>query len=537
MKRTIFLLSLISLILSENANAQGHPNILLVIADDLGVDHSNGYHEPQVRPTTPTLDSLRSVGITFENAFATPLCAPTRAAIMSGKYGVANGVTRLMVGLDTSNTSIFKELANQTNSAYADAVIGKWHLSPQPIDNNHPVKHGVDYFMGPIGGAVDDYFLWDKVENGIETQEDTYATTAFTDASIDWIQNQTKPWFLWQTHIAPHNPLHVPPANMFSISGTNTDLRQFVAMIESLDFELNRLLKSLSPAERDNTVVIFIGDNGTPLNLLRDYPNRHGKGSLYQGGIRVPFIVAGKGISRKGERESALVHLLDIYATILEIAGVNLPGGIYNSLSFKHLLTGETGAKRNYNYSEIEGVLGGSGYTIRDQQYKLIKLDNDVEEMYDLITDSLEFNNLLLEPLTADQQNVKTDLEAEAQAIRTNFWTCRDHIQNGDEAGIDCGGSFCTPCSSGTIELNSIDFKVFPNPADEFVVIQILGLATHNHQVKVFDISGKQVAKAEILLGNTMCRIDTRTFYSGEYFTQISDGVNMGVAKFMITKE
>lgn len=531
----IFLLLLSLFLLSENAIAQDHPNILLVIADDLGVDHSNGYHEPEVRPITPTLDSLRGIGITFENGIAAPVCSPTRAAIMSGKYGIANGVTQLMVNFDTTNTSIFKELANQTNDAYADAVIGKWHLSARPIDNNHPEKHGIDYFMGPIGGAVQDYFSWNKVENGVTSREETYATTAFTDASIDWIQNQTKPWFLWQGHIAPHTPFHVPPPGMFSIDDTSTDLGQFVAMIESLDFELNRLLNSLSQADRDNTVVIYIGDNGTPNNVLRDYPNQTGKGSLYQGGIRVPFIVAGKGISRKGERETALVHVLDIYATILELAGADLPGGIYNSLSFKHLLAGEAGATRSYNYGELEGNFGTPGYTLRDEQYKIIKFNNGSEEMYDLLNDSLELNNLLL-TLTPDLQAIKTDLETEAQTIRTNFWTCRDHIQNGDEEGIDCGGSFCAPCSSSVEETAEGHFKVFPNPSEGLMTIQLNAPAAYETSLKIISLSGKIMHSTKVEKGETVVYFDNSNFANGMYLAQLSIDNQLFTNKFFINK-
>ncbi|MGB1207481.1 MAG: sulfatase-like hydrolase/transferase [Chitinophagales bacterium] len=110
-----------------------HPNILLIIADDLGVDVFNGYHQNNLMATIPTLDSLRNVGIKFESTWATPQCAPSRAAIMSGKYGINNDVMKAPGNLDTIHTSIFKELSAQTNNLYSGAVIGKWHIS-QPND-------------------------------------------------------------------------------------------------------------------------------------------------------------------------------------------------------------------------------------------------------------------------------------------------------------------------------------------------------------------------------------------------------------------
>ncbi|MFK7982380.1 MAG: sulfatase-like hydrolase/transferase [Saprospiraceae bacterium] len=105
------------------------PNILLIIADDLGVDASNGYQDSDVLPNTPNLDALRASDLTFKNAWASPVYTPTRANIMSGKYGIKTGVLEVPGVLETAHTSVFKEIATQTNSAYADALIGKWHLS------------------------------------------------------------------------------------------------------------------------------------------------------------------------------------------------------------------------------------------------------------------------------------------------------------------------------------------------------------------------------------------------------------------------
>ena len=449
------------------------PNILLIIADDLGVDASNGYHEGNLMPTTPTLDSLRSVGITFENVFSAPVCSPSRAAIMSGKFGTKTGVTGVPGHLDLEHTSIFTELENQTDNTYSDAVIGKWHLS-SPSDPLHPDNHNVDYFMGVLSGAVPDYYAWNKTENGQTATENTYVTTSFTNAAIDWVNAQDQPWFLWNAHVAPHTPIHVPPSHMYTIQNTGNNFRKYLAMIESVDYEINRLLYSMSDEVRENTLVIYIGDNGTPGNLLRDYPDGHGKGSLYQGGIRVPMIIAGAGVERQGEREPALIHLADLYATILEVAGAELPGGLYNSLSFDHLFSNTPGATRDYNYSEVSGNTN-SGFTIRGSQYKLIEFEPSVQEFYDLLTDSLETNNLMADGiLSGEQSAIKEDLEIEALQTQ-NAWSCRDHIQNGDEEGIDCGGTYCdSPCvnATGELFLKGNDLLVYPNPTYGQITIE-----------------------------------------------------------------
>jgi len=506
---------------STEVSAQDQPNILLIISDDLGVDATNGYHENPLMPTTPTLDSLRSVGITFENVFSAPVCSPTRAAIMSGKYGIKSGVTGLPGHLELEHTSVFKALEEQTNGAYADAVIGKWHLA-QGMNLNHPQEHGVDYYSGVINGAVSDYFAWNQTENGSTNQSTEYVTSALTDKAIEWVDNQTQPWFLWLAHVSPHTPLHVPPEHLYTIANTDNDFRKYVAMIEAMDSEIGRLINSMSEAERENTLIIYVGDNGTPNGVLRNYPNGHGKGFLYQGGIRVPMIVAGKGVERKGVRESALIHVADIHATILESAGTELSGGLFNSLSFDHLFSGANGATRTYNFSDSERN-GNYNYAIRNDRYKLITFADEPQEMYDLLLDSLEFDNLLLSPISAELELIKADLEQEANQSIT-AWSCRDFIQNGDEENIDCGGSFCAPCVTATKELLSegSSFDLTPNPSNGIIYIKNIDENIADYNISISDKTGQVFRRINKKAMNKHMSIDISDLSEGIYFVTYS---------------
>jgi arylsulfatase B len=278
MPKTILLL----LALYGALQAQDRPNILLIIADDLGVDPLNGYHEADLKAVTPTLDSLRAAGITFTNAAASPVCSPTRAAIMSGQYGVKNGVLGVPGNLADSDNTIFKNLAAQTGNAYADALIGKWHLT-NPLQADDPPTYGPDTYDGFLRGGVDDFYAWSRIQNGTAALSTEYVTTALTNSALSWIGEQTQPWFLWLAHAAPHSPYHVPPEGMYSIGNTGNNARKYIAMIEALDFEVGRMLSTLGEEVRDNTLVIFVGDNGTPNNVMQDYPNGHGKATLYPG--------------------------------------------------------------------------------------------------------------------------------------------------------------------------------------------------------------------------------------------------------------
>ena len=404
------------------------PNILVIIADDLGVDPLQGYLEGGIKANTPHLDQLAARGITFTNAWAPPQCAPTRAAMISGKIGAKTGVIDVPGELTTDHSSIFKELDNRTNGAYANAVLGKWQLGPRN-NLNHPADHGVDHYDGVILGSVDAYSDWEKTTNGTVSRESQYITSYLTDQAITWVNQQTQPWFMWLAHIAPHAPFHIPPADLFT-SPANNRQTQYIAMIEAMDTEIGRLFSNIPSAVLDNTVVLFIGDNGTPPNVLQVYTDRRGKSSLYQGGVHVPMIVAGAGVTRQNERDNKMVNAIDFYASILEIAGEELPGGIHNSLSFKHLLNNSDGPTRRYNYAEIE-----DNWAIRTNQYKLIQFGNGTQEFYDLIADPLENNNLISN-LTAEQEAIRMELEAEGTVTRDS-WSCNDFILNGEEVTID----------------------------------------------------------------------------------------------------
>lgn len=470
-------------LLLQTANSQtdpNQPNILLIIADDMGVDITNGFQQNQRMPVTPVIDSLRAHGVSFMNTWAAPACTPTRASIMSGHYGVKTNVSSAPGNLHTAYNSIFKALAQETGNAYADAVIGKWHIS-NPHDYNHPAQHDIDHYEGVFSSSVDDYYDWEKVNtNGTTSMEMEYTTTNLTNDAIDWVNNQNQAWFLWLAHVAPHTPFHVPPATLYTSGQTNSNIQKYVVMIEAMDAEIGRLLDNISPAVLANTVVIFVGDNGTPTGVIQNFPSDHAKNTLYQGGIHVPMIVSGAGVTRQNEQENALTHVTDIYATVLDIAGANLPGGIYNSMSFAHKLSNTGGVSRPFNYTDLVSS-SVTGWTIRDDQYKLIEFADGTQEFYDLITDPLESNNLI-NSLTPAQQTVLDAFEAEAEDIR-HGWSCQDLIQNGVESGIDTDCELLSCPNNNTTSITNIgccDSPIVDNYYTETVCDGTRSIHTNN---------------------------------------------------------
>ena len=403
----------------EITNAES-PNILFIIADDLGKDAINNFSEGIIKPNTPNIDAIRNNGISFSNFWSNPTCTPTRASIITGKYGYRTGLKSIGDELSISETTLQEYISTQTNNKYASAIVGKWHLSGNNSTIN-PEIFGIDYYAGLIRGAVADYYQWILSEDGVSSQNTEYITEVFTDLSIDWINQQSKPWFMWLAYNAPHTPFHVPPSNMHSQGNlppyTNRldPVPYYIAAIEAMDFQIGRLLENISEDERNNTIMIFIGDNGTPNQVAqRPYSSSTVKNTLYQGGINVPMFISGNSISRSGT-DNNLITSTDLFATIAEIAG-SLTNEIHDSKSFKSLFT-ESTSLREYQYSELfNGV--DDEWTISNGTYKLIGNSVGMEEMYNLVNDPYENSNLLNGTLSIIEQNKKSELENELTDIR-----------------------------------------------------------------------------------------------------------------------
>lgn len=420
MKKSVYTIIIILSLFALGIEAKESPNILLIIGDDMGVDAINGYDIGSNLPATPHLDELRASGVTFTNVWAAPVCAATRASIITGKYGVNNEVNTLPGHLKPRHKTIFTEI-KELDSAYVTCLVGKWHLA-KANNPNHPISHGVGEYMGVLGSGVKDYNQWLKVEDGVQDTCKEYVTSYFTDYAIHWINEQSQPWFMWLAHVAPHAPYHNVPAHMTSSESDGSIKSQYKSMIESLDYEIGRLLDSIPAEVLANTVIMFVGDNGTPGNVLQGFPNRRGKQTLYQGGINVPFVVSGLGVDRQGEHEDALINISDFYVTIAQIVDSTAfaSGEVYDSKSFRSLLKNDEEGNRHFNYMELgsNNTIPNNIYTVRDERYKLIDLANGKIEMYNLVDDPLESEELIGKGLSAEQEVVKSTLMAQMDDIR-----------------------------------------------------------------------------------------------------------------------
>jgi len=418
-------------VVTANSESTSNPNILLIIADDQGLDASAQYSLSTDVPNTPTLNALAAKGITFDNAWATPSCTTTRGSLITGKHGINSGISYVPAIMDSSTNTLQRYLKSLPSSSdYQTAVIGKWHLGGANPALSHPTDSGVDYYAGTIKGTLTDYYNWDLTQNEQNTTSTEYHTSKITDLAIDWLdlQNQQdKPWFLWLAYVAPHSPFHLPPTNLqnrSNLTGTQSDIDAnkrdyYLAAIEAMDSEIGRLLDSLPQDKRDNTLIIYIGDNGTPAAVIDTnvYDKNHSKNTLYEGGIRIPMVVSGKGVSRANEHESALVNTTDFFATIANFAGSNITQ-LNDSYSFLSLLSATNTGLRNYNYSEFESSKDTepTGWVVRNQDHKLLEFIDGSKELYKISEDINEGNDLLQG--NTDTSAIVTELETQGQLVR-----------------------------------------------------------------------------------------------------------------------
>jgi arylsulfatase A-like enzyme len=408
--------------------ATANPNILLIIADDMGLDASACYAVATQQAPMPNIEALCAQGMVFENAYAAPVCSPTRATMLTGKYGFRTGVQEAIsrdvgAGLSPDTFTLFDALAG---TEYASAVIGKWHLSGDFQNLDHPNSLGVPSFFGVMGGAVRSYEDIRVVQDGSLRQTDGYATTVFTDRAIDWVSAQQSPWFLWLAYNAPHTPFHLPPTDLHSFGDLPSDpqsinadrLSYYNAALEALDHEIGRLLASLSDAQRAETVVMFIGDNGSPGQVARGlYGTRGAKGSLFEGGTNVPMIVQGPGVSPG--RTNTLVNSTDFFTSISSLAGADATAP--DSFDFTDALHGGD-SPRPYVFVEHASASaprgsGSLGWAIRDARFKLVAVAGEPEMLFDLSVDPFETTDLLAGAANPEALAAQATLKAAYDAL------------------------------------------------------------------------------------------------------------------------
>ena len=398
---------------TARADAPKRPNIVFLLADDLGWGDVgfNGRKDWK----TPNLDRLAKQGTVFRRWYsAAVVCAPSRAALMTGKYTIHNGVSANNADLPASEVTIADALKKQ---GYATALFGKWHhgrARPETKGYRHPLDLGFSEFVG-FTDAVDawEHFPKELWQGRTKKPATGYAATIFADRAIDFMKrHKEKPFFLYVPFIEPHLRIEAPPEDVAEHAGkfAEKDPKKplnstYAAMITRLDKEVGRILKALDDLNlADETLVVFTSDHGATFEVgnegTADFhdsnsPFRGQKRTLYEGGMRVPAVVRWPGKVPAGKSSEEIVHMTDVFPTLLAAAG-GKPDVAWKIDGTNLLDVWKAEAKspertlfwewRSEGYNQLAAMRG---------DMKLVVTGNSPPELYDLHKDPAERRNVI----------------------------------------------------------------------------------------------------------------------------------------------
>lgn len=426
----------------ELAATPARPNILVILVDDLGFGDLGCFGAPDL--DTPNLDRLAQEGVRFTNAYANcPVCSPTRAALLSGRFPDLVGVPGVIRTHESDSWGYLLPSATllprvMQSQGYTTALIGKWHLGLEAP--NRPNERGFDFFHGFLGDMMDDY--WDHRRFGNNYMRinervidpEGHATDLFSDWACDYLRqpHREKPFFLYLAYNAPHTPIHPPQewVDAYMQKHPDADPRRakLAAFIEHMDDGIGRVLSTLDETgQRENTLVVFTSDNGGQMNVgANNGATRAGKGTLYEGGIRVPMMARLPGVIPAGSRTDRIALSMDILPSVMEGAGLQIHHAI-EGISVWPSMCGknQTPETRDLFFTRREGgrvFKGGRIEALRRGDWKILRPTPGAPvEVYNLADDPLEEMDLATTNLTKTTE-LREALDAQMAMYDTIPW-------------------------------------------------------------------------------------------------------------------
>jgi arylsulfatase A-like enzyme len=330
--RSLLLLSVL-FVVTLGARAAEKPDIVFILSDDQG-SYDVSWRGSEIQ--TPNLDKLAAAGVKLENFYVQPLCSPTRAALMTGRYPIRHG---LQVGIIGPNADFGLPLEERMlpqalhEVGYTTAICGKWHLGSVTKDY-WPNHRGFDHWYGHLFGQVD-YFThirqekFDWWRDGEPCHDEGYTTDLVGDEAAKLIREQPKdkPLFLYVPFNAVHSPYEVPDKYREPYKQLPLKRQIYAGMVAAMDENIGKIVAAIDETgRRKNTLFIFSSDNGGPQpgTITSNGPLRAGKGSVYEGGVHTCAFVAWEDHLKPGTTSTALSHMVDWYPTLLKLTGASL---------------------------------------------------------------------------------------------------------------------------------------------------------------------------------------------------------------------
>ncbi len=365
------------------------PNIVLCMTDDQGWGDIHSHGNNQI--DTPVMDQLAESGVRFDRFYVSPVCAPTRASLLTGRYHLRSGVHGVTRGWETMRSDEITAAEVFKAAGYATGCFGKWHNGAHyPY---HPNGQGFDEFFGFCAGHWNNYFDTTLERNGEPVQTKGYITDVLTGAAIEFIQtNQNRPFFCYLPYNAPHSPWQVPDQyfDKYKVRGLDDTTACAYGMCENVDDNLGRVLKTLDRLNlTTNTIVVFLTDNGANSDRFNDGMKGR-KGSAHEGGVRVPLFISWPGHIKTGAEIPQIAAHIDLLPTLADLAGIPIPKTKpLDGTSLVPLLEGNASSwpdRKLFTYWNRRGA-------VRTQRYRAVKTGQRWE-LYDMRTDPGQKENI-----------------------------------------------------------------------------------------------------------------------------------------------
>lgn len=389
-----------SLIASPPA-AAARPNVLFILTDDQGWGdlslHGNRFVE------TPSLDRLARSGAQFERFFVSPLCAPTRASLLTGRYHLRTGTVSVTQGWERMRSAELTLAEVFRQNGYATGCFGKWHNGEQAPED--PNSQGFDEFLGFCAGHWNNYFDTDLQHNDRMVPTKGFITDVLTDAALNFIsQHKAQPFFCYVPFNAPHSPHQVADRyfDKYKAKGLDDEQASIYGMVENVDDNVARLLARLDQLDlAQNTIVVFATDNGP--NGHRYNGDMKGiKGSVDEGGVRVPLFVRWPGKIRPQTRIRPNTAHIDLLPTLVGLCGLRFtPANPIDGRSLAGLLLGQTDTLPDRMlFTHVAGISAGGlpaePGAVRTAQYRLVRQKKQYQ-LYDMLRDPSQLTDLAAE--------------------------------------------------------------------------------------------------------------------------------------------
>ncbi len=387
---------LVFLFSCKSAETPTKPNILLILTDDQGYGDLGIHGNEWVK--TPNLDQLARESARFERFYVSPLCAPTRASLLTGRYHLRTGVVSVSNGLETMDSEEYTLAELLLDQGYSTGIFGKWHNGQH--HPNHPLSQGFEEFTGFAAGHWSNYFDTHLEKNGEELPFEGYLPDILTNETMDFItENKEHPFFAYMSINTPHSPHQVPDKYFlpYKEAGLDDELASIYGMVSNVDENVGRVLDLLEELDlTENTLVIFLTDNG-PNGQRFNVGMKGIKGSVHEGGVRVPSFWKWPGKITPGLISSPAAHI-DIFPTIVDFLGVENTGQkTLDGISLVPLFEGkEISSRAIYTHvAQLDKVLKDRPGALRKDSLLLSLLTSSLE-LYDLKNDPEQKKNLAI---------------------------------------------------------------------------------------------------------------------------------------------